>query len=112
MSLSPARRLPSPCIYASDLHSKNSFKRHMIGTFLFKPSDRLPFTRVLAILSSRFVLTLLVLARSGIVRSSTGRQLDKLHAAGVAQDALRFKKDGFESAALRAHHFLGDFVSA
>jgi hypothetical protein len=70
---------------------------------------------MLAILSSCFVLVL-VLARSGsgrgVVRGGACRQLDKLHAEGVTQDNLRFIHDGFESPALRTHHFLGDFVSA
>lgn len=70
-------------IRPTDLH----ITKRVTHTFLFKTSDSLTFARVLAILSSRFVLVL-VLVRSGtarsVMRSSACRQLDELHPEGVA----------------------------
>ena len=78
-------------------------KRVKLRTFLFQTSDGLPFACVLAVLSSRFVLVL-VLARGacarGFVCSSACRQLDELHAEGAAKDNMRLVHDGRERAAL------------
>ena len=88
-----------PCETATQPIRPTLKQKRVRRTFLFQPGDHLPFTSVFAVLSSCVVL-ILVMARSGIMRSGTGRQLDKLHAEGAAQNSLRFRKDGFESAAL------------
>ena len=89
----------------SDNHAPGKrLERTWYGTFLLESSDSLPIPTLLAVLRPR-----LLLARGttgGIVRGSTRRQLDELHAERAAQDGLRFFKHGFECASLRAHDFV------
>ena len=85
----PCETATQPTHIGIRLSDQHSNKIRVTRTFLFMPGRHLRFNRVLAILSPRFDLAL-VLARSGIVSSSMSRQLDKLHAEGVAQDILRY----------------------